>query len=306
MAEILKDKTLEENTRLPLWFKQPIPDMEKIREMKAMFRTGGLHTVCESAHCPNMGKCWGEGVATFMILGEICTRACRFCAVKAGLPMTVDPHEPEEIAKAVQALNLRYVVITSVARDDLDDEGAAHFYQTILAVRGVMPQTKIEVLIPDFSNKLESLKRVVAAKPEVVSHNIETVRRLSARVRPQAEYERSLDVLKNFKKLDRNILTKSSLMLGLGETLTEVLETMQDVRATGCEIFTIGQYLAPSILKRHLPVERFITPEEFQFYKEEGLRLGFKHVMSGPLVRSSYIAEEGYKEAFGKMDPCER
>lgn len=236
-----------------------------------------------------------------MILGEVCTRACRFCAVKAGLPMDVDANEPEEVARAVESLKLRYVVITSVARDDLPDEGADHFYKTILAVRKRIPQTKIEVLIPDFSNKLESLQCLVDAKPEVVSHNIETVSRLSKSVRPQAEYQRSLDVLRNFKKLDPSIFTKSSIMLGLGEREEEVLQTMKDVCGTGCEIFTIGQYLSPSTLKRHLPVSRFITPQEFDFYKQEGLKMGFKHVMSGPLVRSSFIAEEGYKEAFEKL-----
>ena len=285
---------------LPSWFKQPIPDMNKIREMKGLFRSSGLHTVCESAHCPNIGKCWGQGVATFMILGEICTRACRFCAVKAGKAMTVDGEEPRSVALAVQKLNLRYVVITSVARDDLDDEGAEHFAQTIAEVRKIMPQTKIEVLIPDFSNKLESLKTLVKAKPEVVSHNIETVRRLSPQIRPQADYDRSLEVLRNFKRLDPTIFTKSSFMVGLGETEEEVQEVMEDLRRADCDILTIGQYLAPTKLKRHVRVTRFVTPQEFNSYQQKGLSLGFKHVMSGPLVRSSYIAEEGYKECFSK------
>jgi len=288
-------------TRLPPWFKQELPDMEKIRGMQKMFRDSKLHTVCESAKCPNMGQCWGAGVATFMILGEVCTRACRFCAVKAGRPMNVDPDEPRNIAEAVKALNLRYVVITSVARDDMPDEGAGHFYQTIQHVRRISPQTKIEVLIPDFSNKTESIQRLVEARPEVVSHNIETVRKISPRIRPQADYDRSLEVLKNFKTLSPGIFTKTSFMLGLGETREEILETMRDILKTGCDILTIGQYLAPTQLKRHLPVEKFYTPEEFNELKTTGEATGFKYVMSGPLVRSSFIAEEGYKVVFNKL-----
>lgn len=287
--------------RLPEWFKQEIPDRAKINHMKELFRGSRLHTVCESALCPNMGKCWGEGVATFMILGDVCTRACRFCAVDAGRPLVVDSEEPRNVALAVQELKLRYVVITSVARDDLKDEGADHFAQTIRAVRELNPQTKIEVLIPDFSNKPESLKTVVEARPEVISHNIETVRRLSPSVRPQADYERSLDVLRNFKALDPTIFTKSSLMLGLGEAHEEIVEVMRDCLAVGCDILTIGQYLAPTQQKRHLKVERFYTPQEFASFKEIGLNMGFKHVMSGPLVRSSFIAEEGYKECMEKL-----
>ena len=287
--------------RLPSWFRQELPNMEKITGMKELFRGARLHTVCESARCPNLGKCWGQGVATFMILGEICTRACRFCAVKAGKAMEVDIEEPRNVALTAQSLNLRYVVITSVARDDLPDEGAEHFAQTIRAVRDLVPEIKIEVLIPDFSNKLESLKKVVEACPEVVSHNMETVRSLSNKVRPQADYDRSLEVLKNFKKLDPYIFTKSSFMVGLGETQKEIEELMRDVRGTGCDILTIGQYLAPSEMKRHLPVERFAAPEEFESYKQIGLEMGFKHVESGPLVRSSFIAEEGYKECIGKI-----
>ncbi len=297
MSPILQKNRIPEIKRLPSWFRQEIPDAQKITRMKEMFRTSGLHTVCESAHCPNLGKCWGRGVATFMILGEICTRACRFCAVKAGRATAVDPDEPAHVAQAVQKLNLRYVVITSVARDDLKDEGAQQFVDTIAAIRQLMPQTKIEILVPDFSNKIESLRLVVEAEPEVVSHNIETVRRLSADIRPQADYDRSLDVLKNFKRLNPAILTKSSFMLGLGETNEEITQVMEDLRQTGCDILTIGQYLAPSMMKRHVPVERFVTPEEFNDFKQLGLKLGFKHVESGPLVRSSFIAEEGYKNA---------
>jgi lipoic acid synthetase len=269
--------------------------------MKSMFRDSGLFTVCESARCPNIGTCWGRGVATFMILGETCTRACRFCAVAAGHPSAVDAQEPNNVALAVAQLKLRYVVITSVARDDLADEGAQHFCETIRRIRSLMPQTKIEVLIPDFSNKEESIKKLVAAKPEVVSHNIETVERLSEKIRPQAGYERSLRVLENFKKFDNACITKSSLMVGLGETRAEITRCLKDLLDAGCDIATIGQYLRPTQLKRHLPVERFYTPEEFEELRQEGLSLGFKHVMSGPLVRSSFIAEEGYKECTAKL-----
>ncbi|MCA9399063.1 MAG: lipoyl synthase [Candidatus Omnitrophica bacterium] len=300
MIQILNDNQPDKIQRLPSWFRQDIPDMDKIRAMKSKFRSSGLHTVCESALCPNMGQCWGAGVATFMILGDICTRACRFCAVKAGHPSVVDEKEPLEVAKAVQDLNLRYVVITSVARDDLPDEGAEHFYQTIMEIRKLMPQTKVEVLIPDFSNKEASLKRLIEGKPEVVSHNIETVRGLTDFIRSKAQYDRSLNVLRNFKRFDSTIFTKSSFMLGLGEEHDEVVEMMQDLLDAGCDILTIGQYLAPTQMRRHVPVKKFYTPQEFNFYKTLGEQLGFKHVMSSPLVRSSYIAEEGYKECFKK------
>ena len=301
MTLVIEDNALSAVKRLPPWFKQEIPDMEKIGKMKEMFRGSHLHTVCESAHCPNMGKCWGQGVATFMILGEVCTRACRFCAVKAGAAQPVDPAEPYHVALAVQQLNLRYVVITSVARDDLKDEGAQQFVKTIHAIRTLMPQTKIEVLIPDFSNKLPSLQAVIDVRPEVISHNMETVRRLSAKVRPQADYDRSLAVLQNLKSLSTEIFVKSSLMVGLGETDEEVYITMHDLLNAGCDILTIGQYLSPSTAKRHLKVERFVSPEQFAEYQRVGKELGFKHVMSAPLVRSSYIAEEGYQESLKSL-----
>jgi lipoic acid synthetase len=296
MASIIEDISAPEIKKLPSWFKQKIPDMVKIREMKAKFRASGLHTVCESALCPNMGQCWGEGVATFMLLGDVCTRACRFCAVKSGRPSAVDSREPGEVAAAVKELNLRYVVITSVARDDLKDEGAGHFAETIRAVRAVSPATKVEVLIPDFSNQLSSLQTLVAAKPEVISHNIETVRRLSPDIRPQADYDRSLAVLRNFKRMGPSIFVKSSFMVGLGETEEEIVEGMADLVRAGCDILTVGQYLAPTALKRHVRVERFPDPQEFEGYRKKGLELGFKHVMSAPLVRSSFIAERGYRE----------
>lgn len=285
-----------QTAKLPPWFRQEIPDVKKISEMKDMFRASNLHTVCESARCPNLGTCWGRGVATFMISGDVCTRACRFCCVLAGRPAALDRGEPRHIAEVIQKMNLRYVVITSVARDDLIDEGAGHFAQTISEVRKLNPEIKIEVLIPDFSAREEHLKIVADAGPEVVSHNIETVHRLSQKIRPQAEYLRSLEVLKIIQRLNPSIFVKSSFMVGLGETFEEIVELIKDLREAGCRILTIGQYLAPTQMKRHVRVERFVTPEEFEHYKQLGMRLGFKHVMSGPLVRSSYIAEEGYQE----------
>ena len=287
--------------KLPSWFRQEIPDMEKVRAMKNLFRADRLHTVCESAHCPNLGECWSKGTATFMILGDVCTRACRFCAVSSGRPLSVDADEPRHVALAIQKLNLRYVVVTSVARDDLPDEGANHFAKTIFEIRNLLPHVKIEILIPDFSAKKESLKIVVDAKPEVLSHNIESVRRLSKKIRPQADYDRSLEALRLMKELDPSMITKSSFMVGLGETFDEIKQVMQDVLLAGCEILTIGQYLAPSGEKRHIPVERFVTPQEFEEYKKLGLQMGFRSVLSGPLVRSSYIAEEGYSECFATV-----
>ena len=281
---------------LPSWFRQEIPDMNKISRMKNMFRESNLHTVCESARCPNMGQCWSKGVATFMILGDVCSRACRFCAVSAGKPLTVDADEPKHLAMTIQKMNLRYVVITSVARDDLADEGAGHFARTISEVRRLNPSLKIEILIPDFSSNKEHLKTVTDVQPEVISHNIETIRRLSKKIRPQADYNRSLQVLKIIKQLNSSVFVKSSFMVGLGETHEEIFELMEDLLEAGCQILTVGQYLAPTQMKRHVKVERFVPLEEFENYKHIGMKLGFKHMMSGPLVRSSYIAEEGYRE----------
>lgn len=288
-------------SKLPAWFRQEVPEMGKIRMMKDLFRSGRLHTVCESANCPNMGACWKEGVATFMILGGTCTRACRFCNVPAGRPELIDAEEPANVAAAVKQLGLRYVVITSVARDDVEDEGAGQFAATIAAIRRLTPQVKIEVLVPDFSAREACLKTVSEAAPEVISHNIETVRRLSPLVRPQAEYERSLEVLKAFARLRPQAFVKSSLMVGLGETSAEVVETMADLLEADCRILTIGQYLAPARSKRHLRVERFIEPAEFESMRQQGLKMGFVHVESGPLVRSSYIAEKGYRQALAAL-----
>jgi len=287
--------------KLPAWFKQEIPDMNKVRSMKELFRGSRLHTVCESANCPNMGTCWKEGVATFMILGGTCTRACRFCAVPAGRPDLVDLEEPQNVALAVKELGLRYVVVTSVARDDIEDEGAVQFAKTIHAIRQLTPEVKIEVLIPDFSAKEESLKILSDAAPEVISHNIETVRRLAPSIRPQALHDRSLNVLRRFRELNPHTFVKSSLMVGIGETDEEILEVMTELYEAGCQILTIGQYLAPTRNRRHLPVKRFFSPKEFDDYRQKGLAMGFKYVESGPLVRSSYIAEQGYNAALTAM-----
>jgi lipoyl synthase len=291
--------------KLPGWFRQEIPDMDKIRTMKELFRGGRLHTVCESANCPNMGACWKEGVATFMILGGTCTRACRFCSVPAGRPDLVDMEEPQNVALAVKQLGLRYVVVTSVARDDIADEGALQFAKTIWAIRRLTPDVKIEVLIPDFSAKEDSLKILSDARPEVISHNIETVRRLAPYIRPQALHERSLEVLRRFRALNARVFVKSSLMVGIGETDEEITEVMGELRETGCQILTIGQYLSPTRSKRHLPVERFLSPDEFEGYRQKGLEMGFVYVESGPLVRSSYIAEQGYRAVMSAMNTKE-
>ncbi len=287
--------------RLPGWFRQGLPDREKMEEMRAFFRRFDLHTVCESARCPNRGKCWSKGTAAFMILGAICTRACRFCAVKTGMPSGVNAGEPREVALAVQRMNLRYAVVTSVTRDDLPDGGAGQFARTIEEIRCLMPGTKIEVLIPDLADNIESLRRVVGAGPDVAGHNIETVRRLSPDVRPQACYDRSLSVLRNLRRLslafcsvnggDWPVFIKSGFMVGLGETQEEVVDLMEDLAGAGCDMLTIGQYLAPTKDRRHRRVQRFVSPQEFESYKFLGLEMGFKHVMSGPLVRSSYVAE---------------
>lgn len=288
--------------KLPHWFKQEVPDMHKVRTMKELFRQGRLHTVCESANCPNMGACWKEGVATFMILGGTCTRACRFCAVPAGRPDLIDNEEPQNVALAVKQLGLRYVVVTSVARDDIEDEGALQFAKTILAIRRLTPEVKIEVLIPDFSAKEGSLRILSEAAPEVISHNIETVRRLAPYIRPQAYHDRSLKVLSRLHELNSQGFVKSSLMVGIGETDEEIIEVMGELVQAGCQILTIGQYLAPTQAKRHLPVERFVDPQEFDHYRQKGLEMGFVYVESGPLVRSSYIAEKGYQTAIEARD----
>lgn len=260
-----------------------------------MMRSKTLHTVCEEARCPNIYECWANRTATFMILGDICTRACRFCAVNTGLPTELDLQEPERVAEAAEQMNLRHCVVTSVARDDLKDGGAYIFAETVKAIRRRLPLCSVEVLIPDFMGSEESLKIVMDAKPDILNHNIETVKRMSDRVRAKAKYDRSLQLLKNAKMMQPDIPTKSSIMLGVGEEWDEILEAMDDLRAVDCDIMTIGQYLQPS--PKHLNVEKYYTPEEFAILKEEGMKRGFSHVESGPLVRSSYHAHEQVKSA---------
>lgn len=283
--------------------KQPKPDWIRIKlttgdnykEIKSMMRSKTLHTVCEEARCPNIYECWANRTATFMILGDICTRACRFCAVNTGLPTELDLQEPERVAEAAEQMNLRHCVVTSVARDDLKDGGAYIFAETVKAIRRRLPLCSVEVLIPDFMGSEEALKIVMDVKPDILNHNIETVERMSDRVRAKAKYTRSLQLLKNAKAMQPEIPTKSSIMLGVGEQWHEILEAMDDLRSVGCDIMTIGQYLQPS--PKHLNVEKYYTPEEFAILKEEGMKRGFSHVESGPLVRSSYHAHEQVKSA---------
>lgn len=283
--------------------KQPKPDWIRIKlttgdnykEIKSMMRSKTLHTVCEEARCPNIYECWANRTATFMILGDICTRACRFCAVNTGLPTELDLQEPERVAEAAEQMNLRHCVVTSVARDDLKDGGAYIFAETVKAIRRRLPLCSVEVLIPDFMGSEEALKIVMDVKPDILNHNIETVERMSDRVRAKAKYTRSLQLLKNAKAMQPDIPTKSSIMLGVGEQWNEILEAMDDLRSVGCDIMTIGQYLQPS--PKHLNVEKYYTPEEFAILKEEGMKRGFSHVESGPLVRSSYHAHEQVKSA---------
>lgn len=279
---------MAEVKRRPEWLKVRFQVNEKFAELKQLVNETRLHTVCQEARCPNQSECWGRGTATIMILGDVCTRSCGFCAVKTGRPPILDEDEPERVARAVAKMGLNHVVITSVDRDELPDGGSSIWARTIEAVRKAAPQTSIEVLTPDFKGKREDIARVINAGPDIFSHNMETVKRLHRRVRPQAKYERSLYVLQVGKEM--GVTTKTGMMVGLGETNEEVIELMKDVRAVGVDIFNVGQYLQPT--KRHLPVERFVTPAEFNEFKRIGLELGFRHVESGPLVRSSYHAEE--------------
>ncbi|MDP5272525.1 lipoyl synthase [Chengkuizengella axinellae] len=283
--------------RKPEWLKIKLPSGEQLQEFKELkktMRTKTLHTVCEEAKCPNIHECWANRTATFMILGDICTRACRFCAVNTGLPNELDMQEPERVGEAAEKMGLKHCVITSVARDDLADGGALIFAETIKEVKKRLPFCDVEVLIPDFMGNEDALYKVLDAKPEVLNHNIETVERLSDRVRSKAKYKRSLELLHRSKLYKSKIPTKSSIMIGVGEEWDEILQTMDDLRAVDCNILTIGQYLQPT--KKHLSVKKFYTPEEFALLKEEGMKRGFSHVEAGPLVRSSYHARE-QKEA---------
>jgi lipoic acid synthetase len=288
-----------ESGHKPSWLKVRLPQGDNFKRVREVLKSLRLAAVCQDARCPNIGECWGGGTATIMILGEVCTRACRFCAVKTGNPRgMVDELEPLRVAQAVKTLKWRYVVLTSVDRDDLPDGGASIFAKTIRTIREMSPSTLVEALIPDFRGNEEALKKVVDAGPTVLGHNIETVRRLTPKVRDKrASYDLSLQVLKCAKEFSSDILTKSSIMVGLGEEEEEIIETMRDLREVEVDILTIGQYLKPTKDKRHLPVVRYVTPEEFKKYREIGLKLGFLYVASGPLVRSSYRAGEFFIEA---------
>ena len=280
--------------RLPEWLTIRLPRPDTIKQVEEMMRSKNLHTVCESARCPNLPECWSKKTATFMILGDTCTRSCGFCAIKVGRGLTVDPHEPDNVAKVTGDLGLKHVVVTSVARDDLGDEGSMQFAETIRSLRKQNPLTIVEVLTPDFKGKKWCIKNVTDAKPDIYNHNIETVERLHTVVRPQAKYERTMGVLKTVKELDPEIHTKSGIMLGLGETREEVVRTLQDLRDIGVDAVTIGQYLRPTM--KHLPVHSFIHPDEFREYEKIGQDMGFAFVASGPFIRSSYNAIEFSKK----------
>lgn len=277
-------------SRLPEWLKKRVPSPQTVHLVESKMRNAKLHTVCESAHCPNIGECWSKQTATFMILGDICTRNCGFCAIKVGRPQTVDGDEPRRVAEAAREMGLKHVVVTSVARDELEDEGAGHFAATIIALRNAIPGVIVEVLTPDFKGKHWCIRKVVKAHPDIYNHNIETVERLSPVVRPQARYERTLDLLRTVRNMDAAIYTKSGIMLGLGETHTEVVQTLQDLREAGVSAVTIGQYLAPS-QSGYLPVVEFVHPDRFAEYEKIGAEMGFVFVASGPFVRSSYNAQ---------------
>ena len=279
--------TLKSNK--PEWIRVKLPTGKKYTELRSVVDRYNLHTICTSGSCPNMGECWGEGTATFMILGNICTRSCGFCGVKTGRPESLDWEEPEKVARSIKLMNIRHAVLTSVDRDDLKDMGSIIWAETVRAVRRMNPNTTMETLIPNFQGVERNLNRILKAAPEIISHNMETVRRLTREVRIQAKYDRSLGVLRYLKENGAN-RTKSGIMLGLGETEEEVIETLHDLKEAKVDIVTIGQYLQPS--KQHLPVKNFVTPEQFAKYKEIGLSLGFRHVESGALVRSSYRAHK--------------
>ncbi|MBK8499586.1 MAG: lipoyl synthase [Flavobacteriales bacterium] len=279
---------VKERVRKPDWLRVKLPTGENYRKVAGIVGEHKLHTICQSGNCPNMGECWGAGTATFMILGNVCTRSCGFCSVATGRPEAVDPFEPARVARSVELMGVKHCVITCVDRDDLADGGADIWERTIRSVRRRSPQTKLETLIGDFQGKWENLQVVLEARPDVLSHNMETVRRLTKQVRVQAKYDRSLEVLMRAKRA--GLRTKSGIMLGLGETEAEVIETMDDLRSVGCDVMTLGQYLQPT--KQHLPVAEFVTPERFESYREEGLARGFRFMESAPLVRSSYHAEK--------------
>ena len=284
MSETLQKSKISK----PKWLRVKLPTGENYKKVRGLVDEHKLHTICESGNCPNMGECWGEGTATFMILGNICTRSCGFCAVATGKPLEADIFEPARVAQSVKLMGVKHAVITSVDRDDLPDGGSEIWSSTVRAIRRQSPGTTLETLIPDFMGKWDNLQRIIDVAPEIVSHNLETVRRLTKQVRIQAKYDRSLEVLLRLKQ--GGMRTKSGVMLGLGETEQEVLETMEDLRSVKVDVLTLGQYLQPT--PKHLPVAEFITPEKFQEYKELGMKMGFRYIESGPLVRSSYHAEK--------------
>ena len=277
-----------EHIKKPEWLKISIGANERYAQTKHIVDSHKLHTICSSGRCPNMGECWGKGTATFMIGGNICTRSCRFCNTQTGRPLPLDPEEPRHVAESIQLMKLSHAVITSVDRDDLPDLSAAHWAKTIQAIRELNPETTIEILVPDFQGKKELVEEVIQAKPDIMAHNMETIRRISPDVRSAANYERSLEVIKQIAA--SGIPAKTGIMVGLGETSAEVEELMDDLIKVGCQVLTIGQYLQPT--HKHYPVHEYVTPEQFRRYKEIGLAKGFKQVESGPLVRSSYHAEE--------------
>ena len=285
---MIADTSQTPRVRKPDWLKVRFPAGERYQQLKSLMREQGLHTICEDARCPNIAECWNAGTATFMILGDVCTRSCGFCAVATGRPHELDLLEPYRLARTVAALHLDYVVITSVNRDDLETGGAEVFAACIKTIRRIDPAVRVEVLIPDFKGNWDALATVVDARPFVLNHNIETVPRLYREVRPQATYQRSLELIQRAKAVAPDMLTKSGFMVGLGETQDELFQTMRDLRAHNCDIVTIGQYLQPT--KQHLPVARFYDPSEYQAFRDLGRELGFTHVEAGPLVRSSYHA----------------
>lgn len=304
MAELLnssenQQKAVKSSTpkfkRKPPWLRAKFPSGEKFKEVRSVVNDNQLHTICQSGGCPNIGECWNAGTASFMILGDICTRACRFCKVNTGRPNPIDIGEPKRVAEAILKMGIKHAVITSVDRDELKDCGSIAWANTIRVVKRMNPDLTLETLIPDFKGIQENIQRIVAESPTVISHNQETVRRLSPTVRPQSKYDRSLFVLKYLK--ENGMRTKSGIMLGLGEEFEEILETMHDLRNVGCDIITIGQYLRPT--EKHLPVERFVTPEEFMKLRDEGYRMGFDYVESGPMIRSSYHSEKQVIPGYG-------
>jgi lipoic acid synthetase len=277
-----------EKIKKPDWLRVKLPIGESYKHVRGLVDQYKLHTICQSGNCPNMGECWGAGTATFMILGNTCTRSCGFCAVSTGRPDPVDWDEPQRVAEAIKLMEVKHAVLTSVDRDELKDGGSIIWQNTVKAVRALSPETTLETLIPDFKGELENIQRIIDVAPEVVSHNIETVERLTKQVRIQAKYHRSMSVIRALK--NGGMRTKSGIMLGLGEQKEEVLQTLQDLKDNGCDVVTIGQYLQPTA--KHLRVERFVHPDEFLFYQEEGYKMGLDHVESGPLVRSSYHSEK--------------